>query len=72
MGLLFYCAYAMGVAFYTIGFATAVQTTFFAESDQPLWVIRGVGSVGLLFVLGISLTGANFFAKFNVGFFAVS
>eukprot|EP00045_Choanoeca_perplexa_P015906 m.206806 g.206806 ORF g.206806 m.206806 type:complete len:938 (-) comp17113_c0_seq1:1520-4333(-) len=71
IGLLFYCAYAMGVAFYTIGFATTVQTTFFPDTDEPLWMIRGIGSAGLLFVLGISLTGAEFFAKFNVGFFAI-
>jgi amino acid transporter len=62
----------MGVAFYTIGFATAVQTTFFPDASQPLWMIRGIGSAGLLFVLAISLTGAEFFAKFNVGFFGVS
>ena len=72
IGLLFYSAYTMGVAFYTIGFATAVQTTFFADSTEPLWLIRGIGSAGLLFVLGVSLMGAEFFAKFNVGFFAVS
>eukprot|EP00730_Choanoeca_flexa_P006996 TRINITY_DN12262_c0_g1_i3.p1 TRINITY_DN12262_c0_g1~~TRINITY_DN12262_c0_g1_i3.p1 ORF type:complete len:937 (+),score=236.23 TRINITY_DN12262_c0_g1_i3:83-2893(+) len=71
IGLLFYCAYAMGVAFYTIGFATTVQTTFFPDTSEPLWMIRGIGSAGLLFVLSISLTGAEFFAKFNVMFFAI-
>lgn len=62
----------MGVAFYTIGFATAVQTTFFPDAESPAWIVRGIGSAGLFCVLLISVAGAEFFSRFNVMFFAVS
>eukprot|EP00043_Microstomoeca_roanoka_P013127 m.128609 g.128609 ORF g.128609 m.128609 type:complete len:955 (-) comp15674_c0_seq2:46-2910(-) len=71
IGLLFYSAYAMGVAFYSIGFATTVQSTFFPHVESPMWVVRLIGSLGLLFILFISLMGAEFFAKFNVLFFII-
>jgi amino acid transporter len=73
MGMLFYVAYAMGVAFYIIGFATEVQTTWFPDLDKIAgkWCRIIVGSVGLLFVLSISAIGADAFAKFNVWFFAI-
>eukprot|EP00049_Salpingoeca_infusionum_P003406 m.66341 g.66341 ORF g.66341 m.66341 type:complete len:950 (+) comp12112_c1_seq1:280-3129(+) len=71
IGLLFYAAYAMGVAFYTIGFATAVQTTFWPDVNEPEWIVRAIGSCGLFFVLAISLAGAEFFAKFNILFFVI-
>lgn len=62
----------MGVAFYTIGFATTVQTTFFPTAENKEWLVRGIGSAGLFATLLISLAGANFFSKFNVFFFIVS
>lgn len=73
MGLLFYAAYTVGVAFYIIGFATAVQTSFFpvSSSDTAEWYRRAIGSIGLFCMLGISVAGAGFFAKFNIFFFAV-
>ncbi|EDQ92939.1 uncharacterized protein MONBRDRAFT_17154, partial [Monosiga brevicollis MX1] len=71
IGVLFYSAYAMGVSFYSIGFATAVQTTFMPDAESPEWTIRWVGSCGLFFVLLVSLKGADFFAKFNVFFFLI-
>lgn len=73
MGLLFYAAYAVGVAFYIIGFATAVQTSFFPVNDTSTaeWYRRGIGSAGLFCMLLISLAGAGFFAKFNIVFFIV-
>jgi potassium/chloride transporter 9 len=73
MGMLFYVAYAMGVCFYIIGFATEVQTTWYPDlnSTASYWCRIGVGSLGLLFVLSISAIGADAFAKFNVWFFVV-
>ncbi len=74
MGALFYVAYAMGVAFYIIGFATEVQSTWFSsvtDATEVKWLTIGIGSVGLLFILSISVIGADAFAKFNVWFFVI-
>ena len=74
MGALFYVAYAMGVAFYIIGFATEVQSTWFSsvtDTTEVKWLTIGIGSVGLLFILSISVIGADAFAKFNVWFFVI-
>lgn len=73
MGLLFYSAYAVSVAFYTIGFATTVQTTWFPTGDfgEAEWYRRAIGSIGLFTMLLVSLAGAGFFARFNFIFFIV-
>lgn len=83
IGVLFYFGYAMGVAFYTIGVATTIQTTWFPRCDSSgdsahycydhsiEWLTTGIGSMCLLLTLAISLAGAEFFAKFNVAFFAI-
>ena len=73
MGMLFYVAYAMGVCFYIIGFATEVQTTWYGDADKvsAYWIRIAAGSIGLLFVLSISAIGADAFAKFNVWFFVI-
>lgn len=73
MGMLFYVAYAMGVCFYIIGFATEIQSTFYptATEGEAYWLRVGYGSVGLAFILLISYIGADAFAKFNTWFFLV-
>ena len=60
--------------FYIIGFATEVQSTWFndvTDATSVRWLTVGIGSAGLLFILGISVIGADAFAKFNVWFFVI-
>eukprot|EP00947_MAST-08B_sp_MAST-8B-sp1_P003936 g3936.t1 len=73
IGLLFYLAYAVGVCFYIIGFATEVQTTWFpaASGVMARWIVTGVGSGGLFVCLLISVVGAEAFARFNTWFFLI-
>jgi potassium/chloride transporter 9 len=70
IGILFYLAYAVGVSFYIVGFATEIQSTFFETSD-PATIVRIVGSLALFACLVISWIGADAFAKFNVWFFVI-
>ena len=70
IGILFYFAYAVGVSFYVVGFATEVQSTFYPDSD-PLTIVRIVGTVALFACLIISWIGADAFAKFNTWFFVL-
>jgi potassium/chloride transporter 9 len=70
IGILFYFAYAVGVSFYVVGFATEVQSTFYPDHD-PLTVVRIVGTLGLFAALIISWIGAEAFAKFNTWFFVL-
>ena len=65
IGILFYLAYAVGVSFYIVGFATEIQSTFFETSD-PATIVRIVGSLALFACLITSWIGADAFAKFNV------
>ena len=73
MGILFYLAYAMGVTFYIIGFATEVQATWFMDQsgDDARWTIILIGSIGLAGIFLISYLGAETFAKFNTWFFVI-
>lgn len=73
MGLLFYAALSVGVAYHTIGFATTMQATWFptGDYDEATWYRRGIGSVALFSLLLVGLAGAGFFAKFNTLFFVV-
>lgn len=61
----------MGVSFYLIGFATAAVTTFMPDSEDTHWLTSGIAAAALVLVISVSLAGANFFAKFNIGFFIV-
>lgn len=69
IGILFYFAYAVGTSFYVIGFATAVQQTWFASSSH--WVTTGIGAICLVVILAISTMGAEAFSRFNIWFFAI-
>ena len=71
IGILFYFAYAVGVSFYVVGFATEVQSTFYPDSDAAIAIVRIVGTIGLLGCLIISWIGADAFAKFNTWFFVL-
>lgn len=70
MGILFYVAFAVGVSFYTIGFATEVKDTFFAHHETH-WTIVIISSLALFLVLLVSYMGAAFFTGINVPLFIV-
>eukprot|EP01006_Ploeotia_vitrea_P025390 TRINITY_DN58260_c0_g1_i1.p1 TRINITY_DN58260_c0_g1~~TRINITY_DN58260_c0_g1_i1.p1 ORF type:complete len:1001 (-),score=502.59 TRINITY_DN58260_c0_g1_i1:118-2793(-) len=70
IGCLFYAAFAVGSCFYAVGFATEVQETWFSHHKGP-WLLRGIASVALLFVLGVALMGARYFTKINVPLFII-
>jgi len=70
IGILFYAAYAVGVAFYASGFAEEVVSTWFADSDNQYWLINAFSSLVLLICLVIAMIGAECFTKINVILFA--
>ena len=70
IGLLFYLAYAVGVAFYISGFSLAVRSSFFDTAPEYSANVY-IGTVGLAAVAVISYIGAGVFAKFNIIFFVV-
>ena len=70
IGLLFYLAYAVGVAFYISGFSLAVRSSFFEDAPEYSANVY-IGTVGLAAVAVISYIGAGVFAKFNIIFFVV-
>jgi len=69
IGLLFYAAYCVGVAFYASGFAEEVVFTWFADSPYEYWLINGFSSAVLLVCLVVALIGAEAFTKINVMLF---
>eukprot|EP00941_MAST-03F_sp_MAST-3F-sp1_P003037 g3037.t1 len=80
IGLLFYLAYAIGVAFYCSGFALVVQQTFFPADEAVIdgvvqydvgTVKKIVGSIGLFSCAIVSYIGAGVFARFNIIFFVL-
>ena len=68
IGVLFYTSYAVGCTFYIVGFATAVQQTFYPDNMET---IPYIASAAMFLVLVIALIGANFFTKVNTLFFLV-
>eukprot|EP00483_Globobulimina_turgida_P011314 UN11336 len=66
IGILFYAAYCVGVAFYASGFAEEVVSTWFADSPNRFWLINAFSSAILLCCLIIALIGAKCFTKINV------
>ena len=68
IGVLFYTSYAVGCTFYIVGFATAVQQTFFPGNME---VIPYIASAAMFLVLIIALIGADFFTKVNTLFFLI-
>jgi potassium/chloride transporter 9 len=75
IGLLFYIAYAISSAFYTIGVAAELKALFWpptsagAAADPQYWLTLGLCSGTLLLLLAISLAGAHGYAKINVVLF---
>eukprot|EP01084_Bolivina_argentea_P108181 193329_1 len=66
IGILFYAAYCVGVAFYASGFAEEVVDTWFPHNDNQFWLINGFSSAILFCCLIVALIGAECFTKINV------
>merc|ERR1719233_608244 len=71
IGLLFWVAYAVGAAFYIVGFAEEVRNTWFPDQMENQWFTAEIGSIGLFGTLLISLAGARYFTKVNVLLFVI-
>lgn len=84
IGFLFYMAYAVNTAFFLVGFAEAVfnfcEVNFGGLPSFPADAVKVVsqtnwqrffGSLGLLFIFGMSLMGAPAFSKLNMVFFCI-
>jgi potassium/chloride transporter 9 len=71
IGVLFYLAYGVGSTFYTIGFATEVQETWYPERAGQKWFLLAISSMVLAVILVVSLIGASFFTKINVVIFVI-
>ena len=68
IGILFYAAYCVGVAFYASGFAEEVVFTWFSDTSgtTQYWLINAFSSGVLLICLIIAMIGAECFTKINV------
>ena len=71
IGLLFYAAYCVGVAFYCTGFAEELVDTWYDDltGTTKHWYIILWASVVCLICLAIALAGARWFTKINVFLF---
>merc|ERR1719295_1333920 len=71
IGLLFYSAYCVGVAFYCMGFAEELVDTWYDEYDstQTYWLEVIWASAILAICLAVALAGAGWFTKINVFLF---
>eukprot|EP01083_Nonionella_stella_P181753 652076_1 len=70
IGLLFYSAYCVGVAFYCTGFAEEVVDTFYGDDvSSKHWLVILWASVVCAVCLAIALAGARWFTKINVFLF---
>ena len=65
IGLLFYIAYSISCAFYTIGVAGELKAVFWPGSDSPALILL-LCSATLACLLAISLIGAHGYAKINI------
>eukprot|EP01084_Bolivina_argentea_P100138 179882_1 len=69
IGILFYAAYCVGVAFYSVGFAEEIAKTWFPDASDAYWLHTGLASAVLFICLIIALIGASCFTKINVVLF---
>ena len=71
IGLLFYAAYCVGVAFYCSGFAEELVDTWYDDynSTQQYWLRIMWASVICGICLAVALAGAGWFTKINVFLF---
>ena len=71
IGILFYAAYCVGVAFYCTGFAEELVATWIGDPDDYHWATVGVASAILFVALIVALGGAGWFTKINVFLFVI-
>eukprot|EP00485_Elphidium_margaritaceum_P002943 CAMPEP_0202707636 /NCGR_PEP_ID=MMETSP1385-20130828/19934_1 /ASSEMBLY_ACC=CAM_ASM_000861 /TAXON_ID=933848 /ORGANISM="Elphidium margaritaceum" /LENGTH=969 /DNA_ID=CAMNT_0049366387 /DNA_START=21 /DNA_END=2930 /DNA_ORIENTATION=+ len=71
IGLLFYAAYCVGVAFYCTGFAEEIVETWHndVEGSAKFWLVIMYASSICGVCLAIALAGARWFTKINVFLF---
>ncbi|ETO30640.1 hypothetical protein RFI_06481 [Reticulomyxa filosa] len=71
VGILFYSAYCVGVAFYSLGFAEELVSTWYGDPESHFWVTVGYASLVLFCCMIVAVMGARWFTKVNVPLFVV-
>ncbi len=73
VGILFYCAYAVNIAFCCSGCAEEIIKTWFQHQValSAWWLNLVISSLTLLLCLAVALMGARIFTKVNILLFAV-
>ena len=70
VGILFYCAYAVNIAFCCSGCAEEIIKTWYKQNDS--WSINLIFASSILFICGcVALLGARIFTKVNIFLFGI-